>query len=440
MTGGGRLASTSTADVDFFSLHNRKMKRIDVDMLDYAYVEKCTDVDELKGILALLRSGKEGRYPHLETTTEERLLALLPTRECERIRRMRAEPTQQELATAADELLAWSTHMDGTHTALQEHKKSAGRSRRLPPVRGTKPIVECGNKTHSTPTKPSQIEELPDQHQHETSSSQSRAIPAYDFRAWEQYDVDQALEAIDAHDAERQAQAKQQREAHERRDRERKKELASLPPSVELAELSSETRAVLALREKQKGNECFRANENDEAVLYYTHSLAFDDANAVVYANRAAVYLRLKSFAAAEQDCSRAVFLDPTYAKGWSRRGMTRFRRGKYAEAATDFAAALKLEPGSREVEKLLKKAQEKHREVEGESRNQADESRVGAADDDNDVKPFTRFAIVEESDAESDEDDDDDSPHHPQQLRGGDDDDVGEATSSFQRFEIIEE
>ncbi|TYZ67554.1 hypothetical protein PybrP1_012452 [[Pythium] brassicae (nom. inval.)] len=427
---GGRAACA--ADVDFFSLHNRKHKPIDVEMLDYAYVEKCADLDELKGILAVLRSGKEGRYPHLEKTTEDRLLALLPERERQRIVRMRAEPSQQELAAANDELLAWSADMDATHTALQE--RSAGGGHRLPPVRGQTPVDSA-----EAPT-PRAVAQMPE------AAPPKRAIPAYDFRAWETYDVDQALEDIDAQDAQRQEQARRQRAAHEQREAARKKELAALPPGVALDALSREVRAVHALREKYKGNECFKANETDEAVLYYTRSLAFDDANAVVYANRAAAYLRAKSFAAAEQDCARAILLDPAYAKGWSRRGMARFRRGKYAEAAADFAAALRLEPGSRELEKLLTKAQDKRREVDGDgsacsSSRRPQQAEAEAEAEDNptapaaDAKPFRRFEIVEDSDPESDEDDD--PPPSQVQLRTGDDDDVA---MPFQRFEIIED
>ena len=41
------------------------VKKIDVEKLDYSYVEQCNDVSELKDILAVLKSGKEGRYPHV---------------------------------------------------------------------------------------------------------------------------------------------------------------------------------------------------------------------------------------------------------------------------------------------------------------------------------------------------------------------------------------
>ena len=38
-------------------------KGVEVECLDYGYVEKCTDVSKLRLILNVLHSGKEGHYP-----------------------------------------------------------------------------------------------------------------------------------------------------------------------------------------------------------------------------------------------------------------------------------------------------------------------------------------------------------------------------------------
>lgn len=450
---GARIAggaANATHEIDFFSLHSRKKKRIDVEMLDYAYVEKCTDIDELKGILAMLRSGKEGRYPHLERVTEDKILSLLPERERDRINRMRSEPSPQELSTEKEELLSWTQQVDAKHKALQERKSL---NRRLPPVRGKPQSDEPSSAAKLITEIKQTTSTAADANEHKPK----QAIPAYDFRAWEKYNVDKALEELDAEEEQRKQEARLQREEQKRRELERKRELASLPSYVDFDELSKEEKEVYALHEKQKGNECFKVNENDEAILYYTRSMAFDDTNAIVYANRAMAYLRTKSFAAAEQDCTRAILLDPTYVKGWSRRGMTRFRRGKYEEAIGDFEEALRLEPGSKEIEKLLKKTQDKWRESDGtvqiDSNQDTNDHRMSAPStstkkSDVKVEPqqqeeksepiaFKRFEIIEESDAESDEDDDP-SPQDQQQEK--DEHDADEVEKPFQRFEIIED
>ena len=52
-------------------LHSQSEKRwahlpdVPVESMDYAYVEKCSDLQELKDIYEVLTSGKEGRYPDL---------------------------------------------------------------------------------------------------------------------------------------------------------------------------------------------------------------------------------------------------------------------------------------------------------------------------------------------------------------------------------------
>lgn len=38
-------------------------QKIEVEMLDYAYVRDCTDWNQLSAIVDVLKSGKEGHYP-----------------------------------------------------------------------------------------------------------------------------------------------------------------------------------------------------------------------------------------------------------------------------------------------------------------------------------------------------------------------------------------
>ena len=89
---------------------------------------------------------------------------------------------------------------------------------------------------------------------------------------------------------------------------------------------------VLAEREKQKGNESYRAGDINEAIRCYSRSIEMDPENPILYANRAMGYLKIESLEKAEEDCSMALGFDCTYVKAWSRRGLTRFKRGKYSQ------------------------------------------------------------------------------------------------------------
>ncbi|KAL4162367.1 hypothetical protein PRNP1_002908 [Phytophthora ramorum] len=425
------MTIANAAEPDLFALHTRKPKTIDVEMLDYGFVERCADLDELKGILATLRSGKEGRYPDLEKATENRILDLLPDRERNKILRMRSGPTTNELTTEIDELSHWAAEMDLKNDALM---RQAPIKRELPPVRGQQAPGDSESELARSPTKMA-----PDK----CDQKKSKAIPAYDFRSWEKYDVDKALVELDEESERAKEQARKQREEQEKRVASRKRELESLPKSVELDMLQPETRKVYAGYEKQKGNDCFKANELEMALLHYTRSMAYDDTDAILYANRALVHLRMKNFAAAEDDCTRAILLDPGYMKGWSRRGMTRYRRGKYAESVQDFKEALRLEPGNREVTKLLKAAKEKHEEVNGVLLNNEDSPVMAEektfkrfeVNEKVEEKPFKRFEIIEEEDDDMhmNEQKNNQNTHDRQPDRGS-------FEKPFTRFEIIEE
>ncbi|KAI9188018.1 Sperm associated antigen 1 [Blastocladiella emersonii ATCC 22665] len=50
-----------------------RLDEYDVEHLDYGYVRTCTDVPYLTKLLLVLRSGKEGIYPELETCIENRI-------------------------------------------------------------------------------------------------------------------------------------------------------------------------------------------------------------------------------------------------------------------------------------------------------------------------------------------------------------------------------
>ncbi|OQR82971.1 hypothetical protein ACHHYP_15288 [Achlya hypogyna] len=394
------------AAVDVFSLHNRKKRDVDVEMLDYDYVEKCTDVELLKNILAVLQSGKEGKYPQLERATEAQLLKVLPQSERDRIERLRSQPSYSDIDGEKQALASWERDMEAKLRRFEEeaqHKSAVPRQR--PAVRGrpqTSPAAPLVQEVMATTT----------------ATKKKQAIPAYDWRAWEKYDVEKAEAELDMEEVRKAEESRKQREELAAHAKRRQAE-ANMPISVDVENLTPTEREVYALHEKHKGNECFKLGENDEAILYYSRSLAYDPTNAIVHANRALTHLRLQNFAKAEDDCSRAIELDSSYVKAWSRRGMTRFRRGKYSEAVADFTQALVLDPENREIEKLLKKTEEKWLEVDG--------TRGGTLAPPPLEPPFRRFEIVE--------DDEEEVP-----LKSGLSRADAAPSQPFQRFEIIQE
>lgn len=84
--------------------------------------------------------------------------------------------------------------------------------------------------------------------------------------------------------------------------------------------------------ERRKGNESFRALDYDDALRCYSKSLAYDHNNAIVWANRAMAYIKKELFDLAEVDCNISLALDSSYMKALLRRGLVRFKLGKYRE------------------------------------------------------------------------------------------------------------
>ncbi|RHY63192.1 hypothetical protein DYB38_002739 [Aphanomyces astaci] len=434
--------------VDYFSLHKRKSKDVDVEMLDYEYVASCTDVDVLKNILVVLQSGKEGRYPPLEAAVEARLMEVLPPSETQRILRMKARPSETDIHSEAASLTAWEAQMASRSAELDAARKLSSRS--LPPPRGggnsAAPTVRISTKGDVVDVKP--------------KGEKKNTIHAYDWRAGGKFDVDAAERELDMEDERRQDAVRQQKEELAARQARKRLDDAAMPASVDVAAMSAAEREVCAGLEKQKGNEAFCVGENDDAIRAYSRSLIFDPTSAVVFANRALVHLKLKNFSTAEDDCTMALRRDPLYFKAWSRRGiyiyvytlfhwsnelmvgMTRFRRGKYDDAISDFEAALRLEPQSREIQKLLQKTKEKKVDVDG-----IPPACPPQAPPQPPAAPFQRFEILEV--------DDDDEKEEEVTTRGA----IHTAESSareaarrdqpatrvvaekpFQRFEILED
>lgn len=130
-----------------------------------------------------------------------------------------------------------------------------------------------------------------------------------------------------------------------------------------------------AVREKEKGNELFKAREYRSAIESYDVSVALDPTVAAAFANRAAAYMKLKRWSDAIGDCDAALKIDGTHFKALLRRGCCRLEAGETGAAAfalRDLTLAAEIEQSkgaSRDAElvrltekarKLLSEAQKK--------------------------------------------------------------------------------
>eukprot|EP00903_Cladosiphon_okamuranus_P016675 g15376.t1 len=348
---------------------------VSVEMLDYEFLDKCTDSDLIRAIVCKLKSGEEGHYPDLVKHAESRLLAELPEAERSKILRMKAEPQPDEIHEAINDLHGWEDEMASissnskasverhqhapkwsscTTTAIQNHAKVARLSSATSDGRDSGAVVQSAG--------------------HSIEDRKTKKLNAYDFRAWERYNADEEIARLEKEEqmeqlrkteAARSAKARVEQDRI-RRAKKREDQLREAGKGRFKENISPFEKRRAAERERAKGNESFKVKEYDEAFRCYTCSLALDDTNARVYNNRAAAAHKLERFDQAEDDCTRAIALDPAFKKAWVRRGMVRHSRGKYADSVADFNEALLLDPNDKYATKLRDLSTAKEREVEG--------------------------------------------------------------------------
>ncbi|CAE7372538.1 RPAP3 [Symbiodinium microadriaticum] len=294
---------------------------------------------------------------------EDKLMSVLPVKERMQILRMKTQVTPAEIQEASAELDEWQECVEVLDCELRGKGSPPKRGKTLPPVRGTKrekldvpqakPVPAGGDSAGKS------------------SSKAKERISGYNFPAWEKFDVDAAINEIDENESEaekakRVAAADAQKRAAEAVRQRALRHQKELDVFREEMKTSMSFDYMLLVREKQKGNEAFRAGENDEAYAFYSRSLALDDSSAVVYTNRAVLAIRMNKLETAVDDSSRAIALDPSYMKAYYRRGVARLKLGQTGDAIVDFQEALRKDPANKELTALLVKAKNKYQEVEG--------------------------------------------------------------------------
>ncbi|KDQ19786.1 hypothetical protein BOTBODRAFT_27211 [Botryobasidium botryosum FD-172 SS1] len=92
---------------------------------------------------------------------------------------------------------------------------------------------------------------------------------------------------------------------------------------------------------KDEGNALFAKKEYAAAYEKYTDAIREDGTNAVLYANRAACSLNMKSYLDAVDDSEKATEIDPKYSKAWGRLATAAHQLALYSKSAEAFEEAL---------------------------------------------------------------------------------------------------
>ncbi|XP_027872500.1 sperm-associated antigen 1 [Xiphophorus couchianus] len=308
--------------------------KVPVEHLDYDYIEKCKDVKYLEKILRILRSGEEGIYPHLIKFCESHLEKLNPNSRALRKENpvaTEASFSKDEWNQIVDDLRTWTEETKKTETLLKEESVFEDLSDvKIPPIRSSNCFVPP-NKTS-----------LPKQ----TRNSSKRVVPR-DYQEWDKFNVEEECGKIDGSMQKIDPPA-QLNSGH-----------LNIRREVDASSLSHQEKLLLANREKDKGNEAFRANDYEEAVAYYSRSLSiFPTVNA--YNNRAQAEIRLEHWHNAMTDCLQVLELEPRNKKALLRRATVYYHMGKFQMASEDLRTVLQEEPNNPAAMQLLSKIEKK--------------------------------------------------------------------------------
>eukprot|EP01043_Picozoa_sp_COSAG02_P015330 COSAG02_NODE_651_length_18910_cov_12.561639_12_plen_678_part_00 len=121
-----------------------------------------------------------------------------------------------------------------------------------------------------------------------------------------------------------------------------------------------ERRAAIAAEQKVAGNGAYGTEDWDRALECYANSVAMSDSNckisAKTYSNLAATLCKLSLYEDAQECAARSTDVDPSWAKGWWRRGVVATLLRQEMQASAYYRKAVELDPDSEVFRSALKK------------------------------------------------------------------------------------
>ncbi|KAI4315293.1 hypothetical protein L6164_028119 [Bauhinia variegata] len=106
----------------------------------------------------------------------------------------------------------------------------------------------------------------------------------------------------------------------------------------------------IADEERDKGNEFFKQQKYPEAVKHYTEAIRRNPKDHKAYSNRAACYTKLGALPEGLKDADKCIEFDPTFSKGYTRKGAIQFFMKEYDKALETYQEGLKHDSNNQEL------------------------------------------------------------------------------------------
>ncbi|KAK9115143.1 hypothetical protein Syun_021940 [Stephania yunnanensis] len=137
-------------------------------------------------------------------------------------------------------------------------------------------------------------------------------------------------------------------------------------PTVEVMEENQEAAQMAKAKAMDAISEgmSFHVVKLNEAIEHLTEAILLNPSSAILYANRAGVFVKMKKPNAAIRDADAALKINPDSAKGYKFRGIAKAMLGQWEEAAKDLHVAAKLDYDE-EIGSILKKVEPNTHRIE---------------------------------------------------------------------------
>eukprot|EP01135_Chromosphaera_perkinsii_P011116 Nk52_evm25s2340 gene=Nk52_evmTU25s2340 len=403
---------------------------IPVEHLDYGYIRECKNPSEMEVILEILRSGKEGIYPHLIAFAENRLKEIFPKSKLLIPAPKKAIATTEQKKEIEFDLSSWAEQIENVDQALKKDSEYTIDNCKVPLRQAKSGKIE----TKSSAVKALQAETVEKPKETQKKKTNASRLKSADYDGWSKFDVEKELSKLDEEEVQQREKSNTLPKIYEIQEElpAAKEESLQGKGSAKESKLPAKTgrygaqqievesivgddskakqqaAALLCDRERLKGNESFRCGSYDEALVYYNRALSIEDSVAVRN-NIALIKLKKKLYREVIEDCKDILIRDPDNVKAYLRRATALTEIQSYELAFEDVKRVLGIDPDSSEAKKLmsdLAKRVTKNLAAEREAQGIASRSNPQIQHQESNVPrgPSKRM-VIEEVDSEDDDD-----------------------------------
>ena len=313
------LSKAMESQQDCAQARGSLLRKFDIPLhyLDFAYINECTDGNRLEKILQILKSGEEGYYPELTMHTMKRLETIKPNSKFLKVFTpvlTKHTIDRENFHDISNDLHSWVSDINKNDTELQLMKSKSLAEVNMPKVRN---VTESKSSTVIKPLK---------------------RIASTDYTSWDKYDPETEMLKMDLDEQRIKRESNKIENTTKNEKNERKIQSSDFANKTELK--------FEANREKEKGNEYFKAGEYNQALEHYTKAIEYCP-DAIMYTNRAIAYIKLNKHKKAIEDCDKALKYDPYNIKAFLRMAKSQQALGKYKKALYYAERAIEIEPNN---------------------------------------------------------------------------------------------